>query len=1351
MVNLRTLSNILIVLYIVGIFSPTNANSHTRLQKHRNTEAGRRDTVLKKGGTQAGHDRRFELRKNKLKQLMNATKDSEDLSDGVEDQDLQPDGNAEFNPMEGNNVAEPIGYDATGLNYRSIPTEDSEQRLIANNEIFNDENTFINNGNALPPLEDDTENENAQTPSESESTETVSEDPVSNALTGSEGQAANALIQSVDQGVNALQTPSVENGNVQQTEEENAGMEKTETGDENAGSKSIVSFGDVFNWLKGLFSKKLKKKKKKVRLQVLADDGEGGEEVEDDEKSKEEREKEENLKAKLLKVFQEEKLKEKLKIGNQKLFNDDAKKKLAAALDEKAKSDKERAEKEKQKLVAKLQNTNQQDDKQQQAPKLPDKPLQDDSVDKDDAENIQALQIQQNLLAEKGKLQEQENLRKLHAMAIAASKARQKLINQLMQNATRLSEKSRQNIELWLKNITGMDIGATTNLNSKLTDMDLMTLNRDYFIHHPPNHVIYFNQHQPMTNPTTYHVTKYSGGHLVHHYEHFYNQNPSHVSVNHYVSRTKPCLNGGLIVPLGNGEVGCVCKNGFYGPYCEDFDYCSLKPCKNRGKCYPIDVAPRIQCTCLKQFYGKLCEKVNPCFEHVCKNGGTCTHNGEGKTECVCKPGYNGDRCQYIDSCLPSPCKNGGVCHQTVVDRLLNSGNFTCECPIQFKGPLCQYPAICNRRPCHNGGICRETDDDEDFQCMCPRGFIGKTCEERPCSPNPCMNGATCSEEGSNATCICTKWTKGQTCEIVSPCALKPCGPNGYCIDSESGFKVRLKPMQYFCICKPPFMGPGCHDNICNHCSLNAHCNKEKQCVCDEGYVGDGMWCAENATDPCLPNPCKNDGGCVVIGDGKFECRCKPPFKGPLCEAMDACNPDPCKNGRCEAFKDGTFKCHCLKGYFGDTCNVSDPCIPNPCQHGGVCTKEGDEAKCKCKGRWDGPVCKDCGCPKSTNPQTKPDSYCMEDGNCQCYDLGVKKFNFVTRVQACVSFDTEVKSLKTLCEPNPCKNGGTCLLFDDGGSFECKCTKYSYGTRCENMFMCQPKNPCKNGGKCEEKGDGKFECKCPPNTTPPVCDAVPFSTTLAPNTHCTPNPCQNEGICKTLYNGYDCICTPRFTGSNCQVDRCQDCDTEHAHCVLGHCRCKPGYIGNGYECMKDDTPLPPCGRCPMHAYCLPTTGHCSCRTGYVFEEDQCIARKELIAIPPPAEHVNLTSPVIHQANNNKTLANNSTLLPTQSTPVQNDTNSISRDRLQPTNDVVLQVTKTIETLKHTLKEKTLEKSIEEPKHKGFLPFPMPDPLPVHISSVKDTDDLMAGPPAVEDNDASGSNVIDDSIPVDDQW
>lgn len=33
------------------------------------------------------------------------------------------------------------------------------------------------------------------------------------------------------------------------------------------------------------------------------------------------------------------------------------------------------------------------------------------------------------------------------------------------------------------------------------------------------------------------------------------------------------------------------------------------------------------------------------------------------------------------------------------------------------------------------------------------------------------------------------------------------------------------------------------------------------------------------------------------------------------------------------------------------------------------------------------------------------------------------------------------------------------------------------------------------------------------------------------------------------------------------VDECEKCDV-HALCPNGHCKCKHGYIGNGYQCEK---------------------------------------------------------------------------------------------------------------------------------------------------------------------------------------
>lgn len=33
------------------------------------------------------------------------------------------------------------------------------------------------------------------------------------------------------------------------------------------------------------------------------------------------------------------------------------------------------------------------------------------------------------------------------------------------------------------------------------------------------------------------------------------------------------------------------------------------------------------------------------------------------------------------------------------------------------------------------------------------------------------------------------------------------------------------------------------------------------------------------------------------------------------------------------------------------------------------------------------------------------------------------------------------------------------------------------------------------------------------------------------------------------------------------VDKCAKCDP-HAKCLNGHCKCRPGYYGNGYECIR---------------------------------------------------------------------------------------------------------------------------------------------------------------------------------------
>ena len=36
---------------------------------------------------------------------------------------------------------------------------------------------------------------------------------------------------------------------------------------------------------------------------------------------------------------------------------------------------------------------------------------------------------------------------------------------------------------------------------------------------------------------------------------------------------------------------------------------------------------------------------------------------------------------------------------------------------------------------------------------------------------------------------------------------------------------------------------------------------------------------------------------------------------------------------------------------------------------------------------------------------------------------------------------------------------------------------------------------------------------------------------------CTPDPCQNEGVCEDLVNDYNCTCVPGWDGKDCVISK----------------------------------------------------------------------------------------------------------------------------------------------------------------------------------------------------------------------
>ncbi|XP_038064851.1 muscle, skeletal receptor tyrosine protein kinase-like [Patiria miniata] len=110
--------------------------------------------------------------------------------------------------------------------------------------------------------------------------------------------------------------------------------------------------------------------------------------------------------------------------------------------------------------------------------------------------------------------------------------------------------------------------------------------------------------------------------------------------------------------------------------------------------------------------------------------------------------------------------------------------------------------------------------------------------------------------------------------------------------------------------------------------------------------------------------------------------------------------------------------------------------------------------------------------------------------------------------------------------PNPCRNGGTCIPETTGNFYNCSCPAGFSGGDCQND-VCSNPNPCQNGGTCIPDTTGNFyNCSCPAGFSGGNCQT---------DDPCMSNPCQNGGQCMPqAENMYNCTCQNGATGNNCQ-------------------------------------------------------------------------------------------------------------------------------------------------------------------------------------------------------------------------
>jgi len=74
----------------------------------------------------------------------------------------------------------------------------------------------------------------------------------------------------------------------------------------------------------------------------------------------------------------------------------------------------------------------------------------------------------------------------------------------------------------------------------------------------------------------------------------------------------------------------------------------------------------------------------------------------------------------------------------------------------------------------------------------------------------------------------------------------------------------------------------------------------------------------------CDPNPCQNNGVCVMGNAGvqSYHCQCPQGKIGDNCESNDLCATTPCHNGATCATVTGVLQCTCADGWQGATCDV---------------------------------------------------------------------------------------------------------------------------------------------------------------------------------------------------------------------------------------------------------------------------------------------------------------------------------------------------------------------------------------------------------------------------------------------
>ena len=321
----------------------------------------------------------------------------------------------------------------------------------------------------------------------------------------------------------------------------------------------------------------------------------------------------------------------------------------------------------------------------------------------------------------------------------------------------------------------------------------------------------------------------------------------------------------------------------------------------------------------------------------------------------------------------------------------------------------------------------------------------------------------------------------------------------------------------------PTCFGTG-KDKCCNYL-LNDYCVN----VCPFRYT---LSNEDNSTCVCADfwtgDDCETCSlSCLNGGTLKADCSsctCESGFTGLECETeIDYCATQPCLNsGNCTYDRYG-YHCSCIPGFTDSQCSTEiDFCYPYPCQNRAVCQNSPDGYSCQCQKGSSGTHCETLDYCYS-NP-------CQNNGICSNHEDGYEckcKSGFIG--ESCENIDH--------CYQHMCENNATCINYPD--RYQCNCSEGFFGQLCQNeVTPCSP-DPCNNFGICNVISNGGFNCTCHNAYTGTTCEVEV--------NHCENITCQNNGTCANEYHGFICTCRAGFTGRYCEdeIDYCGDTPCEN--------------------------------------------------------------------------------------------------------------------------------------------------------------------------------------------------------------